>query len=125
VQRESTSQKVAVAPRAAEGSAHSSFRLLAPHEPPVIYGVSISPTVAGAGEVVSGSVSTSSNVASVVASVAGITSGVPKVGVGEFAMSYRLPAAIPDFVKGSYTIVVVARNVDGVSTSRAVAITLR
>jgi len=114
-----------VALGARAGASASGSHVLQPHDPPVIYGVSISPSVAGAGEVVSGSVATSSNVASVVASVAGISSGVPKVGVGEFAMSYRLPATIPDFVKGTYTIVVVARNVDGASASRSVAITLR
>ena len=99
--------------------------MLRPHDPPQIYGVSIAPSSAGGGDVVSGTVSTSSNVASVVASVAGITSGVPKVGVGRFSMSYRLPAVIPPFVKGTYTITVVARNTDGASTSSSVAITLR
>jgi len=116
--------RVAIAPRRPT-SATRPVGILRPHDPPEIYGVSISPSSAGAGAVVSGSVSTSSNVASVVASVAGITSGVPKVGVGQFAMSYQLPGVIPPFVKGSYTIVVIARNVDGVSTSRGVGFTLR
>jgi hypothetical protein len=113
------------APHLARTAAGSAVVMLRPHDPPQIYGVNLSASAAGGGDVVSGTVTTSSNVASVVASVAGITAGVPKVGVGQFAMSYRLPSLIPPFVKGTYTIVVVARNVDGASASRSVAITLR
>ncbi|MBV9648271.1 MAG: hypothetical protein JO043_12450 [Candidatus Eremiobacteraeota bacterium] len=100
------------------------LRLRRPHDPPLIYGVTISATDVHAGDTVSGTVTTSSNVASVVASVGGTSASVPKVGVGEFALSYRLPAFIPPFIKGTYSIVIVARNVDGAATSRAVAITL-
>jgi hypothetical protein len=95
-----------------------------PHDTPVIYSVNLAPQSAAAGEVVSGSVITSSNVASVVATVGGVTAGVPKVGVGRFALSYRLPSFIPLPLHGTYTIVVVARNVDGVATSRAIPMTL-
>jgi hypothetical protein len=95
-----------------------------PHDAPAIYAVSVSPDPAGAGELVSGSVITSSNVASVVATVRGIAAPVPKVGVGRFALSYRLPAVIPFFFHGTYSLVVVARNVDGVSATRQVELTL-
>lgn len=95
-----------------------------PHDAPAIYAVSVSPDPVGAGELVSGSVITSSNVASVVATVRGIAAPVPKVGVGRFALSYRLPSAIPFFFHGTYTLVVVARNVDGVSATRQVELTI-
>ena len=108
----------------AHASAPTPFGILRPHDRPQIYSVSLSTSSAGGGDLVSGIVVTSSNVASVVASVAGISSGVPKAGVGRFVMSYRLPAIIPPFIKGAYTIVVTARNVDGVSTSSSVPISL-
>jgi hypothetical protein len=95
-----------------------------PHDAPVIFAVNLSPESVGAGQVVSGSVITSSNVASVVASVRGITATVPKVGVGRFALSYKMPEIVPFFFHGTYTLVVVARNVDGVSTSREVELTV-
>jgi hypothetical protein len=98
--------------------------LARPHDAPVIVSVSITPQSVGAGDTVYGSVVTSSNVASVVATVQGATAAIPKVGMGRFALSYRLPNLIPPFMHGSYTVVVVARNVDGVATSRSVAVEL-
>jgi hypothetical protein len=108
----------------ARAAAPTPFGILRPHDKPQIYSVSLSTSSAGGGDLVSGTVVTSSNVASVVATVAGISSGVPKAGVGRFVMSYRLPAVIPPFIKGAYTIVVTARNVDGVGTSSSVPIAL-
>lgn len=73
----------------------------------------------------SGSVITSSNVATVIATVQGVTAPIPKVGVGRFALSYKMPDFIPFFFHGTYTVVVVARNADGVSTSRQVELSVR
>jgi hypothetical protein len=99
--------------------------LAQPHDRPVIYSVVVLPTSVGAGQVVAGSVTTSSNVASVVATVAGISAGMPKIGIGRFALTYKLPDFIPPTFRGKYPVTVVARNVDGVATSRVVELTLR
>ena len=98
--------------------------LARPHDRPVIYSVVVSPSDVGAGDTVVGSVTTSSNVASVVATVAGVSAGLPRVAVGRFALAYKMPDFIPPFYHGTYPVTVVARNADGVSTQRVVELTL-
>ena len=95
-----------------------------PHDRPVIYKVEIAPTSVGAGDVVVGSVTTTTNVASVVATVAGISAGLPRLGVGRFALVYKLPPIIPPGFRGTYAVTVIARNVDGAEASRTVEMTL-
>ncbi len=84
-----------------------------PHQRPIIYNVTVSPTNVHPGELVVGTVTTTSNVASVVATVKGLTVSVPRVGYGRFALAYRLPNVIPPAFNGKYALTVVARNVDG------------
>jgi hypothetical protein len=98
--------------------------LARPHDRPVIYGVVITPTSVGAGDVVAGAVTTSSNVASVVATVGGISAGLPRVSVGRFMLTYKLPQLIPFTFHGTYPVTIVARNADGVATRRVVTVTL-
>ena len=96
----------------------------APDAPPRILAMSISTPVAHGGDVVSGTVQTSSNVASVEARIAGYSSSMQKVGVGKFVMSYRVPK-LPFFLHRTYTIEVIARNTRGDAVTSSVPITIR
>ncbi len=98
--------------------------LEAPNAPPRILAMSLSTPVARSGQVVSGTVETSSNVASVEARIAGYSSAMHKVGVGRFAMTYRVPY-LPFFLHRTYTIEVIARNTRGDAVRSAVPITIR
>ena len=110
---------------ASEHGRHPNAPVLAkPHDRPVIYDVAVSPVSVSAGDTVVGSVTTSSNVASVVATVAGISAGLPRVAVGRFTLAYKMPDFIPQNFHGSYPVTVVARNADGVATSRVVMLSL-
>lgn len=92
--------------------------------PPRILSMSISTPVARGGEVVSGTVETTSNVASVEARIAGYSTSMEKIGVGRFALSYRVPK-LPFFLHRTYTIEVIARNTRGDAVSSSVPITIR
>ena len=95
-----------------------------PHQRPIIYNVTVSPTTVHAGELVVGTVTTTSNVASVVATVKGLTVSVPRVGYGRFALAYRLPTVIPPAFNGKYALTVIARNVDGLAVTRSIDVLL-
>ncbi|HKU68493.1 MAG TPA: hypothetical protein VJP85_12015, partial [Candidatus Baltobacteraceae bacterium] len=92
--------------------------------PPRILAMSISTPVAHGGQIVSGTVETSSNVASVEARIAGYSSSMQKVGVGKFALSYRVPY-LPFFLHRTYSIEVIARNTRGDEVRTSVPITIR
>lgn len=92
--------------------------------PPRILALSLSTPVAHGGEVVSGYVEASSNVASVEARIAGYSMNMRKIGVGKFVMSYRVPR-LPFFLHKTYSIEVIARNTRGDSVSSSVPITIR
>jgi hypothetical protein len=95
-----------------------------PNAPPRILALSISTPVAHGGDVVSGFVETSSNVASVEARIAGYSSSMRKIGVGKFALTYRVPR-LPFFLHRTYSIQVIARNTRGDAVTSAVPITIR
>lgn len=96
----------------------------APNAPPRILAMSISMPVAHGGDVVSGTVETSSNVASVEAKIAGYSSSMQKIGVGRFALTYRVPN-LPFFLHRTYSIEVIARNSRGDAVRSSVPITIR
>jgi hypothetical protein len=91
---------------------------------PRIIALSLSTPVVHGGDVVSGFVETSSNVASVEARIGGYSSSMRKIGVGKFVLTYRVPR-LPFFLHRTYTIEVIARNTRGDSVSSAVPITIR
>jgi hypothetical protein len=91
--------------------------------PPRILDMSLSAGVARGGQVVTGVVRTSSNVASVEARVAGYSSSMRKTGVGVFVLSQRVPK-LPFFLHRTYTIEVIARNTRGDAVSAAIPITV-
>jgi hypothetical protein len=95
-----------------------------PHAPPRILAIKLSSTTISGGETVSGSVQTSSNVASVEARIAGWSMSIPRTRIGLFEASGQIPD-LPFLAKGKYTLEVIARNSDGVKAERDVSITLR
>jgi hypothetical protein len=92
--------------------------------PPRILAMTMSSSVVHSGDVVSGTVQTTSNVASVEARIAGFSSALRKVGVGTFTLSYRVPR-LPFFLKRTWTIDVVARNTRGDAVRSSIPITVR
>jgi len=92
--------------------------------PPRILAMSLSSPVAHGGDVVSGIVETSSNVASVEARIGGYATSMQKVGTGRFQLSYRVPN-LPFFLHRTYMIQVIARNTKGQEVSSALPITVR
>ena len=95
-----------------------------PDAPPRILSVQMG-SVVHSGQKVSGSVVTSSNVASVEARVGGYAATTVKTGVGAFALSYQLPD-LPFFFKGrAYSVRIIARNARGDATERDVQVILQ
>lgn len=98
---------------------------VAAEEPPQIIAVAISNQTVAAGDVVNGHVETSSNVASVEASVAGYVAPLEKTGVGRFTLAYRVPQ-LPFFLRHrTYSITVTAHNVRGETAQTSVPITIQ
>ena len=81
-----------------------------------------SQTVHG-GDTISGTVVTSSNVASVEAKIATFAISVPKVAIGRFALNYVVPN-VPFFFHGTYPMTVTARNAAGDVAQRVIQITI-
>lgn len=86
--------------------------------------MSLSTPVARGGQVVSGVVRTSSNVASVEARIGGFSSTLTKTGEGVFQLSQRVPN-LPFFLHRTYEIQVIARNTRGDAVSSQIPITIR
>lgn len=97
---------------------------LPPHAPPQIVALQISSTQWHAGDVVSGTVITSTNVASVQARVAGVSVNLARVDFGRFQLTYQIPA-VPFFLHRGYTLHVIARNADGTAAERDLPVTLQ
>ncbi|MGB6599923.1 MAG: hypothetical protein WBE77_02435 [Candidatus Cybelea sp.] len=97
---------------------------LSSQAPPRILDVAMSETTVQAGDRVSGSVVTSSNVASVEARIGGYAVSLVKVGVGRFALTYTV-GPLPFFVRGNFTMRVIARNQGGEATTRTIPLTVR
>lgn len=99
-----------------------------PHDRPRIILAQVNPTTVHSGDVVHGRVLTTSNVASVEAKIEGISAGLQRRDVGDFSLDYTVPD-IPfwfrPLMRSSYTLHIIARNVDGVQATRDVEITVR
>lgn len=76
------------------------------------------------GDIVSGRVLTSSNVASVQARIGGYAMSLSKMGVGKFELTYKV-APLPWFVRGNFTMHVIARNTRGDTATREVPLVVR
>lgn len=95
-----------------------------PDAAPQIVAMSISSPVVKGGQVVTGIVQTSSNVASVEARIAGYSASLTKIGVGRFALAYRVPN-LPPFLHRTYEIEVIARNTNGDAVSSTMPVTIQ
>lgn len=113
-------------PRITVGTAPPSARpvVAPPDATPRIIAIAISTPVAVGGQVVTGTVTTSTNVASVEARIAGYSSALTKTGAGRFMLSYQVPK-LPFFLHRTYSIEVIARTARGDSVSSSLPITVR
>jgi hypothetical protein len=99
--------------------------VLPPDAPPRILAYALSASVVHAGEVVSGRVITSSNVASVEFRVANYYSvSMKKIGVGRFMMLVAVPQ-LPPPLHRTFPVAIIARNTRGISTERTTTITVQ
>jgi hypothetical protein len=97
---------------------------LAPDAAPRILAIAVSETTVRPGDRVSGRVVTSSNVASVEARIGGYAMSLSKTGVGRFALTYTV-GPLPWFIRGNFTLQVIARNAHGDAATRAIPLTVR
>ena len=101
-----------------------SYVFAPPGAVPKILAITLSGLEVSSGETVSGTVETTSNVASVEARISGWSMSVPRTRIGHFEAAGQLPD-IPFFLKGTYTLQVIARNAAGEQAERDIPITLR
>jgi hypothetical protein len=97
---------------------------LAPNAAPKILAVAISETTVHPGDTVSGSVVTTSNVASVQARIGGYAMTLVKTGVGRFALTYTV-APLPWFIRGTFNMRVIATNTRGDTVETSIPLTVR
>jgi len=98
--------------------------MASPNARPRIVAVHINNKTVHGGDTISGTVETTSNVASVEARIATFSISVPKVGVGRFALNYVVPS-VPFFFHGTYPMTLVARNTAGDAVERVISITVQ
>lgn len=98
--------------------------VLPANAPPQILSYTLSSTTVHVGDTISGSVLTTSNVASVEAKVASYVIPLAKVGVGHFALSYIVPN-IPKPFRGTYALRIIAHNTEGATTTQSTSITIK
>ena len=98
--------------------------MLPPDAPPRIVATHLSAQVVRPGDLVSGSVETSSNVASVVARVGSYVQPLERTSVGNFRVAMRVPR-VPFFMRGHWTLSFIAKNTAGVQVVTSMPITLR
>lgn len=118
VRRSPAPARLQVTPSAGDASTPS------PNGSPKIINVSLSSSLLTGGQIVTGIVTTSPDVTSVQARIASYSSALTKIGVGYFALSYRVPN-LPSFLHRTYTIEVSAQNARGDSVSSSLPITVR
>jgi hypothetical protein len=98
--------------------------ILPPDAVPQILAVTVNETVFHSGDTIYSTVITSTNVAAVELRVAGRVIRFPRVGFGVWQLTYTLPH-VPRRMLHDYGAQIVAMNSAGVTTARAVTISLR
>ena len=98
--------------------------VLPPDAPPQILAVQISDPVFHSGELVSGTVITSTNVAAVEIRMMGHSRRLPRTDFGVFQMSYTMPR-VPFWLRKTYQAQVVAMNSAGIEAERDVTVSIR
>lgn len=84
----------------------------------------ISDPVFHSGELITGTVITSTNVAAVEIRFAGHSVRIPRADFGVWQMSYRMPH-VPFFYRKTYTAQVVAMNSAGIEATQPLTVTIR
>ncbi len=98
---------------------------LAPDAAPQIIRIELPSSVVYGGDLVTGDVIASSNVASIEVRVAGYGRSMEKTGPGHFTLSVAVPR-LPFFLRRrTYTLTVIARNARGDAVVQTVPITVR
>lgn len=92
--------------------------------PPQILAVHLSDPVFHSGELVTGTIITSTNVAAVEIRMMGRSHRIPRADFGVFEMSYTIPS-VPFWLRKTYTAQVVAMNSAGLQTEEDVTVSLR
>ncbi|MDQ2992894.1 MAG: hypothetical protein M3R30_08770, partial [Candidatus Eremiobacteraeota bacterium] len=105
-------------------AASTAVPYVASDDPPQIVNFWISATTVHPGDVLSGGVTASSNVASVEVRVAGYSYLMTKTAPGRFELSATVPS-VPRIFRRTYPLVAIARNTRGDATQRATQITIR
>ncbi|MFZ1017542.1 MAG: hypothetical protein WAN39_06665 [Candidatus Cybelea sp.] len=98
--------------------------MLAPDAPPQILWVSVSSTTPHASDVVTGTVLTSSNVASVELRIGGYGLNSTKTDVGHFEWSFTVPN-LPFYAPHDFMLQIIARNTAGVAATDTVQMSVR
>jgi hypothetical protein len=98
--------------------------MLAPDAPPQILWTILSSTTPRAGDTISGTVLTSSNVASVELRVGGFGMNATKVDVGHFEWSFTVPK-LPILSSHTFALEIIARNAAGVIARRSTTVKVR
>jgi hypothetical protein len=98
--------------------------MLPPDAPPQILWVQLSSTTPQAGDTLTVTVLTSSNVASVELRVGGYGSAMQKVDVGHFESASTVPR-LPFFIGHNLTLQIIARNTAGVAVQQSVPLQVR
>lgn len=98
--------------------------VLPPNAQPQILAVEVSDPIFHSGEMITGTVITSTNVASVQLHIAGYAIGLPRRDFGIFELSYQIPH-IPFFARRNYPAQLVATTAAGVTAERSMIIPIR
>lgn len=98
--------------------------MLPPDAAPQILWIAISSTAPRAGDTLTVTVLTSSNVASVELRVGGYGNGMTKLDVGHFQLASLVPK-LPIFMGHNLTLQIIARNTAGVAAQQNVALKVR
>jgi hypothetical protein len=114
---------LALALAASGVSVAAARQLPRPPAPPQILSASVSPAVVRSGSLVSAVVATTPGVVAVTAFAGGQAIGVPRVGIGRFAGSTRVPP-LPPFVHGTFPVTFRARDARGAMTQTALSVTV-
>lgn len=101
-----------------------SILMLPPDAPPQILWIALSSTAPRAGDTLTVTVLTSSNVASVELRIGGYGSGMTKTDVGHFQLASTVPK-LPFFMNHSLTLQFIARNTAGVAAQQSVLLQVR
>jgi hypothetical protein len=98
--------------------------VLPPDAPPQILAIQLSDPVFHSGELVTGTIITSTNVAAVEIRLMGKRARIPRADFGVFQLSYKMPR-VPFWMRKAYTAQVVAMNSTGVETERDITVSIR